>query len=343
MKFQVGDKVIVQHSNEEGEVIDIINDKMVMVEVKGVRFPAYSDQIDFPYFKRFSEQMSQKAAAPKVKKTIENLKPEPSGTPRLTNQTAAGVWLAFLPVFDKDVFDDDVVDYFKVYLVNQTALELNFSYWLRLGGATELELTSNIHAFSDFYIQNVPLDNLNDKARFDFDFSLAIPRPGKVEHFEASHKIKAKQLFQKIEGLRQHQEATFSYLLFDVYPDAPFKESLDLSRLSNAGFKIYDASRARQHLEPARSVIDLHIEKLTDQWKRMTPAEMLGLQISTFEKYYELSVVHHQPSLTVIHGVGTGRLREEIHEILHTKKEVKSFVNQYLPSYGYGATEIYFT
>jgi dsDNA-specific endonuclease/ATPase MutS2 len=49
-----------------------------------------------------------------------------------------------------------------------------------------------------------------------------------------------------------------------------------------------------------------------------------------------------QPSLIVIHGVGTGRLREEIHEQLKHRKEVKTFVNQYHPAFGYGATEIFF-
>ena len=66
MKFQVGDKVVVNQTNEEGEVIDIINEKMVMVEVRGVKFPAYIDQLDFPYFKRFTE----KKIFPKKKKKI---------------------------------------------------------------------------------------------------------------------------------------------------------------------------------------------------------------------------------------------------------------------------------
>ena len=35
MKYQVGDKILVLHSNEEGEIIDIINDKMVLVDVRG--------------------------------------------------------------------------------------------------------------------------------------------------------------------------------------------------------------------------------------------------------------------------------------------------------------------
>jgi dsDNA-specific endonuclease/ATPase MutS2 len=52
-------------------------------------------------------------------------------------------------------------------------------------------------------------------------------------------------------------------------------------------------------------------------------------------------VAHRQPSLVVIHGLGSGKLRDEIHELLRHKKEVKTFVNQYHASYGYGATEIY--
>jgi hypothetical protein len=56
MKYQVGDEIIVLHSNEEGRVVELMNDKMVMIEVRGVKFPAYMDQIDFPYFLRFTKK-----------------------------------------------------------------------------------------------------------------------------------------------------------------------------------------------------------------------------------------------------------------------------------------------
>ena len=56
MKYQVGDEILVLHSNEEGHIIEIMNDDMVMIEVRGVKFPAYMDQIDFPYFKRFTQK-----------------------------------------------------------------------------------------------------------------------------------------------------------------------------------------------------------------------------------------------------------------------------------------------
>ena len=56
MKYQLGDEIIVLLSNEEGKVVELMNDQMVMIEVRGVKFPAYMDQIDFPYFKRFTEK-----------------------------------------------------------------------------------------------------------------------------------------------------------------------------------------------------------------------------------------------------------------------------------------------
>ena len=120
------------------------------------------------------------------------------------------------------------------------------------------------------------------------------------------------------------------------------EEKVDLSKLGNTGYRIYDAGKLKQNLPPARSVVDLHIEKLTDNSAALTSYEMMQLQLNTFEKYFELSVAHNQSTLIVIHGVGEGKLRNEIHEILRLKSEVKSFVNQFHPLYGYGATEIYF-
>ena len=101
MKFQVGDKVIILHSDEEGEVIDIINDKMVIVEVRGVKFPAYIDQLDFPYFKRFTQKklFPQK----KQKQYIDDVRKEK----QVPHKKVDGVWLSFLPVIDVDEFGDD--------------------------------------------------------------------------------------------------------------------------------------------------------------------------------------------------------------------------------------------
>lgn len=337
MKYQLGDKVLILHSNEEGEIIDIINDKMVLVDVRGVKFPVYMDQIDFPYFKRFSEKKI--VAQKKEKKFIDDVRKE---KPSTTKRVADGVWLTFLPVMDTDEFGDEVVEELKIHLVNRTETALHFIYKLNFFGDTEFELKNTVVPFEDFYLHDIPFADLNDSPAFDFDFSLVQPAKTKADHYEASLKLKPKQIFAKIETLKQKNEATFSHRLFENYPDKLLEDKVELGKLAAKGFKIYNAKEARQHLESPRSVIDLHIEKLSDDWKHLSNYEILGLQLKTFDKYYDLALAHMQPSLIVVHGMGTGKLRDEIHDILRIKKEVKSFVNQYDPRFGYGATEIFF-
>ena len=337
MKYQVGDRILMLHSQEEGDIVEILSEKMVMVDVSGVRFPVYMDQIDFPYFKRFSEKKLFEKK--KEKKYIDDVRKEKATA---KYKVTDGVWLAFLPVFDKDIFDDDIVEDFKLYLINQTNLPYNFTYRITFAGSPDFELKNQISSLTDFYLHDVPFEQMNDVPKFEFEFSLIVPDKKKAEYYEASLKLKAKQLFQRIEEMKQKNEPTFSYKLFETYPDRVVEDKPEFGSLAAAGYRIYDASKAKQNLEPARSVIDLHIEKLIDDWKHLSNFEILTIQLKAFEKYYYLATAHHQPNLIVIHGVGTGKLREEIHEILKTKKEVKTFVNQYHPNFGYGATEIYF-
>jgi hypothetical protein len=343
MKYQIGDTVLILHSNEEAVVVDIMNDKMLMVDVKGVSFPVYMDQVDFPYFKRFSEK--KLFPVKKEKQFVDDVRKE---KPSKEKRVEDGVWLTFLPVMDTDEFGDVVVEELKIHLINRTETPYNFVYKLHFFGKPDFELKNTIQPFEDFYLHDVDFADMNDSPSFEFDFSLLVPdkRPahkgGKADHFEVSVKLKPKQLFAKIEELKQKNQATFSHLLLETYPDKVIEETVEIGRLAGNGNKIYEASNARQHLEPARTVIDLHIEKITDDWKRMSNYEIVSLQLKTFAKYYHLAIAHHQHSLIVIHGVGEGVLRDEIHDILRLKKEVKSFVNQYHPNFGYGATEIFF-
>ena len=335
MKYQVGDKVLILHSNEEGEILDILNDKMLLVDVKGVSFPVYMDQVDFPYFKRFTEKKIVKA--PKQKAYIDDIRKE-KGKPE---EKEDGVWLTFLPVLDLDEFGDEVVEELKVHLVNRTKQVYNFTYCLTYFGKKDFELKNQINPFEDFYIHDIPFEHLNDNPVFEFEFTLDKPDKKKAEYFETNVKLKPKQVFNRIEELKKKNEAMFSYALFEKYPDKIIDDKEKFGHMGK-GQRIYDISKLRQMMEQPRSVVDLHIEKLTDNWRGMSNYEMLELQLKTFEKYYALAISHVQPSFIIIHGVGSGKLRDEIHDLLKHRKEVKSFVNQYDSRFGYGATEIFF-
>ncbi len=339
MKFQPGDDIIILHNKEEGIIIEIIDKQMVLVEVRGVRFPVYIGQIDFPYFNRFSKSKLFEEQKP-AKKYADQIKKEKNIEEK--NEVSEGVFLYFIPKFAFDEFDDEIVKELKVYLQNKTDKGYKFIYTQQFEGKTNFDLNNEINAFKDFYLHDILFENINDSPAFYFEFSLMNAEKTKSDYFETSLKLKPKQVFQKIEKMKEKNEPSFSYLLFENYPDKSEEERIDFPRLKTNEFKLYNAKQIRQNLEPARSILDLHIEKLISDWQHLSNFEILTIQLKEFEKWFTLAAAHHLQSFIVIHGIGTGKLRDEIHDILKTKKEVRFFINQYDPRFGYGATEIFF-
>lgn len=339
MKYEIGDRILVLHSNEEGEVIEIINEKMVMIEVRGVRFPAYMDQIDFPYFKRFSE----KKIVPETRKPKTYIDQVPSEKKQfIPQQPEDGVWLVLVPKFFTDEFDDEVVSSFQVRLVNKTAIGYKFVYQHEHRQDIAFELQNELLAYQDFYLHDISFEVCSDQSSFVAEFSLITPQKKKVSFYETYLKLKSKQLFQRIEKMKEKNEPFIQFQLMTEYPDLEIDDKPDVSLLLQKGYKVYGLHQIKDHLPSPRSVVDLHIEKITDSWSHLKPSEILDLQLKEFEKWLELAILHKLPEMFVIHGVGKGKLREEIHDQLKLKREVKHFVNQYHPNYGYGATQIVF-
>ena len=231
MKFQIGDKVLVLHSNEEAEVVDIINNKMVMVDVHGVKFPAYIDQLDFPYFKQFTEKKLFPQA--KQKKYIDEL---PKEKKNADAKIPDGVWLSFLPISSADEFGDDIVDSLKIHLINNSGNGYKFYYRLTYSRGEGFEIENEVISFKDFYLHDIPFENLNDNPVFEFEFSLVSPDKKKAAYFETNLKLKPKQVFSRIEEIRKKGEATFSYKLFDEYPDKIIEEEMDVVSRSSPAY-----------------------------------------------------------------------------------------------------------
>ena len=335
MKYQIGDKIIVLHADEEGRVVDIINDKMVMIEVRGVQFPVYMDQIDFPYFKLFSQK---KKNIQNPKRYVDQIRAEKSAARKKERD---GLLLDVFPVYDKDVFGDELVDRLKLYLVNHNTENYRVAYTYTIGGEKKVAFVAQVRGLSDLYLHDIDFEDLNDNPVLGFEISLEKPDKNKAPYLERLLKWRGKQLFKKIESLQVDNKPSFSEELFLVYPEKIKEDRVDMTTLKKAGFKVYAAADAKEHLPPARSVVDLHIEKLTDQPNHLRPDDMLQLQLDTAVNYLELALVHQLKKIIFIHGIGEGVLRDALHEQLKAHRRVSAVINQYHPSYGYGATEVY--
>lgn len=335
MKYEIGDKILLLHSKEEGTVVDIINADMVMVEVGKVTFPVYLDQIDFPYFHRFTAKPT--AAPAKAKVPGFDIKPEKK---QETIRMDKGVFLSVLPVFRVDGYEENVQS-LKFHLVNETSqlYQFNFQVWLRQN--MELELRNEIHPFTNFYLSDLPFESLNDNPRLEFTFYPKTPDPKLAPAYQKTWKMKPKQLFLQLTELQTRRDATLSYLLFDKYPLKQTPLTAEFGTGSIGQFAAATPAQPEAAPQP-KYELDLHIEKLVEDWKGLKNIAILAIQLNEFQRYLELAISHRQRTMIVIHGLGRGKLKDEIHAILKQTPEVDRFVNEYHPKYGFGATEIFF-
>ena len=323
MNFQIGDIVSIIHSKENGEVVDVINDKMLMVKVGSINFPVYKDQIEFFQSKQL-----------KIDSVIKHK--------QLAITSEEGVWVKIVPVLAMNELGEELVKKLKISLSNSTQQALRFLYKLSYKGNQKLEIKDKIPAMQEIFLNDIFFEEISDYPFLQFEFSLVEnDKKKKQQQHSVSLKLKPKQFFLKMEELRLKNNDSFSFLLFNEFPNKveEFKPEYDSVLLQK---NIFEVSKTRESLRLPRSVIDLHIEKLTENYQQMSNLEILTLQLKALEVEVELSIAHLQPSLIVIHGIGKGKLKNEIHAWLQNRTEVKSFVNQYDSRFGYGSTEIIF-
>ena len=85
--------------------------------------------------------------------------------------------------------------------------------------------------------------------------------------------------------------------------------------------------------------VDLHIEELTDDISSLSNGEMLNIQMQHFTKEMDNAIRKNFHRIIFIHGVGNGRLKQEIRKELHHYKGIR-FRDADASRYGHGATEV---
>ncbi len=93
--------------------------------------------------------------------------------------------------------------------------------------------------------------------------------------------------------------------------------------------------------EMREEVVDLHLEKTT-MGNKIAPQDALFHQLDEFEKALDKAIAANKLEIRVVHGLGKGKLKEEIHKLLAKHPQVKTFSSEYSIRYGYGSTLISF-
>ena len=85
--------------------------------------------------------------------------------------------------------------------------------------------------------------------------------------------------------------------------------------------------------------IDLHIGQLVDSFIHLSNYEMLQIQLQKVRDEIELAKKERRSRLIFIHGHGTGKLRDELHNLLLHYKGLE-FYDASFRKYKLGATEV---
>jgi hypothetical protein len=104
----------------------------------------------------------------------------------------------------------------------------------------------------------------------------------------------------------------------------------------------YKTAEEKAEIEKPANEVDLHIEKLRDDYQFLKNSEIMAIQLSKFHKALDAAIVHQLPEMIFIHGTGNGTLKHELHKALSKHPKVQTFADARKDKFGYGATKVIF-
>ncbi|MCK9208973.1 MAG: DUF2027 domain-containing protein [Salinivirgaceae bacterium] len=351
MELQVGDKVRFLNDVGGGTVSRIIDRRSVMVMNDfGFEVPTPANELVFIESAPVYE--TSKKQEPDVKDTKKTVREEEVLVdtadifyPDVTYDNAIGdninIYFAFVPKgrpgnSDLDVYLINDSNYNVLYsIIDTDENNLSASNMVGVLEANTKELTETL-AFAN--INQIP----------GYQFHLIFYRKGE---FIVKDPV-VKQL--TINPVKFFKEKTYvgndffdqEALIFSVYNESPLAAAVN--ELSQKELIQVITKKEQKEEKPVFSSskekeskiieVDLHIHELMDDFRGLTNAEILEIQMSHFKTQLNEAQRNGIKRIVFIHGVGNGVLKMEIRKELDRLKSKLSYQDASFREYGYGAT-----
>jgi hypothetical protein len=346
MLFAVGTKVKFLHTGDEGVVTGLLEGGMinVYIEASDMEIPAFPDDL----FR--AEEYSKKPVKAKI---VEGKKEAPAPTPppipietQYTILKSFGIQLAFEPIWNQE----GLTEKYLVYLLNDTNYAVVYTVRFLRNNARPATWDGRLNKTSFVKFGEMVYDDLNEAPEFEVECTWTTTEGGIGPVFK-SLKIKPKSFFNSLRTAPLLNKKVHLYRLFEKPESDTEQTGEDLREYTKRharptwpkmeSFKNLNVHDTKE-LSEFEPEIDLHIEKLTDNWRKMSNTEIVRMQLSHFEAYLAKAIHLGVPRVYIIHGVGEGRLRDAIATRLMQNPDVVTFKNEYHHKYGWGATEVVF-
>ena len=349
MLFAIGGRVRLKHTGAEGVVNQLLDEEMVSVLLDdGDEIPCFLE--DLVRMEDYKRMLSKK---PPVKaKIIKGKSPKvpqapdmPEAKQQYTILKSLGIQLAFEP----QTRLDGVTEKYLIHLINDTTYDVLFSFSMTNQGHVVLKKNGKLDSISTFEVGELLFDQLNDAPTVEVE-CWQVTTAGTGKRLFKSQRIKAQQFFKKVKTAPILNKQVHHYALFEHFDKAVSKEE-DLKSYTRRKAQPNPKKKSSQNYYAVNDVeafanfsseIDLHIEHLLDRPRKMNHSEILRHQIAAFDIYIDRAIRMGVDRVFIIHGLGKGKLKNQIASSLIQNPDVSTFKNEFHPKYGYGATEVIF-
>ncbi len=311
MKYKLGDFVRFVDEKMEGYVTRIFDDQMIGVTGEDdFEIPVLASKVTTVY--GYEPPGAAKSTPAEVA--------APSGEVKTT-----GVYLGVV----NDAKAGSVVHF---HLINDTSFQLLAALTTDNQLKFKGEFAGAINPKSTIKIYSAQMGDLQVWPKFIFNILFFSPQniqPPKP--LIINEKFKAKDFSGAKKTLPQLNQAGWLIQL-----DEP-ELVIDPEKLKESFFK---SPAEKANVAKPASEIDLHIEKLRDDYQFLGSSEILNIQLAHFHKMLDAAIVNQMQEITFIHGAGNGTLRNEIQKNLGKNPKVQTFMDARKEKFGYGATKI---
>lgn len=255
-----------------------------------------------------------------------------------------GIYLAVSP----ENFTQLSISDFNLTLLNHSDYALSYSLSAVRNSGTELIEEGSCPANSSILLETISRKKLDDYSTLRLE-ALFYKRSKFDSQPPLSElvKIKPAKLYKE-QAFVENELLNFPALIIPVrytgielFFDDPEKRKLDLQQLYEEKQKKTNqpVSKPHQKNNPGLEMeIDLHIEELMDNYSGMSNAEIVLVQLRHFHQALDKAINEHFRTLVVIHGVGNGRLKQEVRKAMQ-QANLRYYDASYA-RYGFGATEV---
>lgn len=344
MLFVIGSKVKLLKTHATGTVLERLADGMVLVRLD-------DDGFEIPVFEDDLARIGGSASPVKARvihTPDKSHSPDPAHRKVETQYTilnATGLQMAFVPTEKTP----GVVESYDLHLINDTLYEAVVSIGLYFNESAPIKWDGKLPGTGSAEIGAMPFDHLNQSPEIELTLRW-VTTEMLTDPCTTTLKLKPKTFFKNVKTAPLLNTQVHLFKLADAPRFDEDKKQEDLvsytRRHTRSGYGFNPSTNKWVEISDSkafadfRQEIDLHIERLRPNAGKLSNTEILRIQLSAFEKFIEEAIRLGVERVFVIHGIGKGKLRDEIATRLLQMPHIRSFKNEYHPRYGWGATEV---